>query len=139
MTSYFHTLQDRLLSEDTNWKALSRLPGPRAKFVLARTFNDLSALLAYRFLVELSRTFGKAIEAVDLKQGCISIDTSFSSEYDSSGRSFRELIAEDPRYHEIFRRYSVTSINLNSFSPIGAAQPKKAYVVNSSGVAQPVL
>jgi hypothetical protein len=139
MTPYFATLQNRLFSEGTNWKALSRVPGPRAKFVLAREFNDLSSLLAYRFLVELSRTFGKPIQAVNFKQGCVAIDASFASEHDSQGRSFGELIADDPRYHELFRRYSVTSISLSSFSAVGPDQPKKAFVVNSSGVARPAF
>lgn len=133
-------VKERILGP-TDWNAIySSAPlVNRVQFRLARDFNKASKLLALKFLTELTDEFGELIEPIMLKDGCVSIDVLFHSAVDYRGRDFRGLILQNPKYHEIFRRFDVSHILLQGFEWGSSDNARHAHFgVDSTGKARPI-
>lgn len=138
MESYTDLLTRRVFGPADEVKANKEaFAESRVLFRLDREFNDTSGFLVFRFVSEIYQEFGRVIDPVIIKDGCVFVKTVFESQKDIHGVDFRDLMFSSPRYQEIFRSFGVDRVYFQGW--IGANHFLKSYEIDSSGRPQPLL
>jgi hypothetical protein len=137
MQQYVELLNSRIFG-DPDWKAIqsSARGKPRVHLRLNAEFNTASSFVVHELITSLYNLYGKRIEPLNIKDGCISLDLKFDSEKDIHGNDFRDLITNSQAYQNILKSFKVQFITFQGWH---ANRFYNAYAVDRQGHPEPIL